>query len=116
MFSSIWASDENAVRDTFGFDNVDTADSYGVRPLHVACLRVYPDFEIVSYLLGMGASIDFEVSEGLSLIDAVRERAISSDIESMKSILHLLENIEFKNHLSDTLIKPVKKTIREKNV
>jgi hypothetical protein len=99
MFEAIWQDDEKTVRDTFDYRNVDTPDAHGVRPLQVACLKTYPDFAIVSYLLGEGASIDSHVAPGLRLIDALRASVNPYQLE----ILPLLERVELKDHLEETL-------------
>jgi hypothetical protein len=99
MFDAIWRDDEEAVQNTFGRRNVNTPDAHGVWPLQVACLKTYPDFAIVGYLLGEGASIDIQVPPGVRLIDAVRTSANPYQL----GILPLLERVELKDHLEETL-------------
>lgn len=98
---AVWKDDIETVRATIGLRDVDTPNAHGVRPLQIACLKAYPDREIVSYLLGMGASVDFQVGPGLSFVDALR--ASASRNPPQESALELVEKVALKNRLEQRL-------------
>lgn len=98
-----WNDDIAAVRAHIGWNNVDVPDSFGTRPLEVACLKAYPNFDVVSHLLGFGASVEFSLKSGEAFVDALRR--LASENPYQQDALQLVENVVFKNHLTRTLNK-----------
>jgi hypothetical protein len=101
---AIWRDDLQAVQREFTSQNVNLSDRHGIRPLQVACLKAYPDQDVVSYLLGIGGLVDFEVAEDQTLHQVVSIQARDNPYQA--DILRLLDKAKLNHGLQEKL--PVK--------
>ncbi|MQA21870.1 hypothetical protein [Rugamonas rivuli] len=110
----IWGGKVADIEVAFNANNVDTPNMYGVRPLQVACLRSYPCVDVVACLLGMGASVDFEVQPGITLLQALARSANQNP--HMGPVLSLLEKAALKGTLTKELPVNPDVTVHEREV
>lgn len=116
----IWCGKVAAVEETYDEDNVNTPNKYGVRPLQVACLKVYPNVEVVICLLKLGASLEFEVEPGVMLLQAVATSANKNLHQG--PVLSCLEKTAVERRLrtnlpvNPTVTKPTREVIGDRPV
>ena len=105
MDELIWQGDLKAIQNAVINGTISISNGLMEYALQVSCLRAYPNYEIFVFLVSEGVSTNFEVSDGVKLIDAARERIKRDGGDQLIPFFSIIEKDSLRDRLGQNLVK-----------